>query len=119
MSEFIDYLHELLAPLGRVATRRMFGGYGVYHQGVMFALVADEVLYLKVDDQSLALFEQAGCEPFVFYRDGRPVVMSYREAPVEMFEDPDQARYWAQLAWQAAQRQNSKKPAARAGQEGA
>ena len=104
MSEFIDYLHEVLAPFGPVQTRRMFGGYGVYHDGVMFAIVVDEVLYLKADEQSAPEFEALSLCRFEYLKQGKPVRMSFFEAPDAVFDDADEAVRWARCAFEAALR---------------
>ena len=104
MSEFVDYLHEVLEPFGPITAKRMFGGFGVYHDGVMFGLIADDVLYLKVDKENVAEFEALGLEPFVYVKNERPMQMSYRQAPEEIFEDPDEAQKWAASAFAAALR---------------
>lgn len=104
MSEFTDYLHEVFAEFGEIRARRMFGGYGIYHDDRMFGLVADDVLYLKTDAQSVDAFRERGLEPFVYVKDGRPMKMSYFMAPEEIFDDPDEARRWALLAFEAALR---------------
>lgn len=104
MSEFVDYLHEVLAPFGPVQMRRMFGGYGVYHDGLMFAIVADDVLYLKTDEQTAPAFEAQGLRRFEYLKQGKPVRMSFFEAPDGMFDDPDEAVRWARSAFEAALR---------------
>ena len=82
----------------------MFGGHGIYHAGVMFALIADGQLYLKVDDESRGAFEAAGLSPFVYEAKGRRVALSYHRAPDAMLDEPDVAREWAERGWQAALR---------------
>lgn len=104
MSEYTDYLKEVLAPFAAIEARRMFGGYGLYRDGLMFALVIGEVLYLKTDAESAAAFEARGLEPFRYARGGRLVALSFHEAPAEIFEDPGEAREWASRAWAAALR---------------
>ena len=104
MSQFVDHIHELLAPIGRVRIRAMFGGYGVYLEDLMFALIADDELYLKVDAESVERFREAGSEPFVFKSRGKAVTMSYFSAPAEVFDDPDSTRLWAERALDAAHR---------------
>ena len=59
-NEYIDFLREVFAQFGAISARKMFGGYGIYHQDLMFALVADDTLYLKVDSASKPEFEQLG-----------------------------------------------------------
>lgn len=94
-----------LLPLGPVRARRMFGGWGVFHEDLMFALIADARLFLKVDGETDGRFAAAGCASFTYARgDGRPIVMSYREAPAETAEDPEALLPWAALALEAARR---------------
>jgi DNA transformation protein len=104
MSEFVDYLHEVLAPFGAVNAKRMFGGHGIYHDGLMFGLVADDELYLKVDEETKADFEAVGSGPFVYMKQGKPMNISYYRAPEVIFDDPDEALTWARLAFDAALR---------------
>lgn len=95
-------LHDLFAPVGPVSTRRMFGGIGVYRDGMMFALVADDVVYLKADRESGQALEQAGSEPFSYEGKGRLVRTSYWRLPDEAHEDPDRLKEWAERALAAA-----------------
>lgn len=108
MSEFVDHLSEVFARFGPIRARRMFGGYGVYHDDLMFALVADDVLYLKADERTAALFAEQGLPPFEYEKAGKRMQMSYYMAPEEIFDDPDLAREWAVRAFEAALR--SRKP---------
>lgn len=110
---FIEFLHELLEPLGVVSTRRMFGGHGVYCDGVFIAIVVDGKLYLKVDGETSAAFARAGSAPFVYESKGTPVQMSYWNAPEEALDSPEQMRPWARLAIDAALRKPAAAKAAR------
>ena len=103
-SAFVEFILELLQPWRPVTARRMFGGHGLYHAGVMFALVFDGTLYLKVDDESRGAFEAAGLSPFVYEAKGRRVALSYHRAPDAMLDEPELAREWAERGWQAALR---------------
>lgn len=104
MSEFVDSLEEVFAGFGPIRTRRMFGGYGVYRDGLMFGLVADDVLYLKADGQSVGAFRELGLAPFEYEKNGKKVKMSYYAAPEAIFDDPERARAWAARAFEAALR---------------
>ncbi|NNE37840.1 MAG: TfoX/Sxy family protein [Gammaproteobacteria bacterium] len=108
MSDFTDFLAEVFADLGPIRARRMFGGYGIYIDGLMFALVADDTLYLKTDKASSIRFEEKGLTPFEYMKNGKPVKMSYYLAPEEIYEDPDIALEWGKLAIDAALRSNKK-----------
>lgn len=108
-SEFTDYILDLLAPLGDVSARRMFGGGGLYFHGPMgaprmFALLADDRLYLKADAQSRAEFEAEGMAPFQFEAKGKLRQMSYFEMPEILLEDSDLLCDWARRAVDAALR---------------
>lgn len=107
---FVDYLLELLSPLGDTSARRMFGGWGLYVDGVMAGLVAEETFYLKTDAETRAAFENAGSAPFVFEGRGRIVETSYWSAPEAAMDSADAMRPWAQLALAAARRKPAAKP---------
>ena len=109
MSEFVDYLQEVFRDFGTITSRRMFGGHGIYHDGIMFALVADDTLYLKVDDENRRFFEAEGLEPFEVTMRGKTSSMSYHRAPEEMLEDPDAAVLWGRRAFEAALRAKKNK----------
>ncbi|MEM7224612.1 MAG: TfoX/Sxy family protein [Pseudomonadota bacterium] len=101
-----DEVQELVArllPLGPVEARRMFGGWGIFHEDLMFALVANGTLYLKVDAETEARFADAGSEPFTYQRPGKQIKMSYWRLPAD-----DDLLDWAALGLAAAQR--AKKP---------
>lgn len=101
---FADFVLEVLRPWRQVTAKRMFGGHGIYHAGVMFALIADGQLYLKVDDESRTAFEAEDLQAFVYEAKGRRVSLSYLRAPDAMFDEPDVAHEWAERGWQAALR---------------
>ncbi len=87
----------------------MFGGWGIYKDAVMFALIAYDTLYLKVDDQNRPAFEAQGLQPFTYAGKGRPIQMSYYEAPSEGFDDPEILCDWARAAFAAALRAKPKR----------
>jgi DNA transformation protein len=97
---------EMLRAFGAVTARRMFGGWGLYHQGVFFALVFDDVLYLKADEENRADFEALGLEPFVFEskKSAETILTSYRRAPDEALESREVMARWARSALGAALR---------------
>lgn len=103
-NETVAYLLDLLAPLGAVRAKKMFGGYGFYRDDVMFGLIADEVFYLKADDGNRADFEAQGLPPFVYYKQGKPYTMSYYRPPAEALEDGEELCRWARKSYEAARR---------------
>ena len=104
MSEFVENLNEVFSELGAIQARPMFGGHGIYYRGLMFALVADSELFLKVDEQTVGFFTDLGLEAFTYNKNGKPVRLSYHRAPEEIFDDPQQAKLWGQRACEAALR---------------
>ena len=109
--EFADLVCELLSPMGDVRARRMFGGYGVYCDGVMMALITDgEVLYLRTDERTRTAYEALDLPPFKPFTD-KPMLMPYHRPPDSVLDDGDEMLSWAQPAFEAALRaQAAKKP---------
>lgn len=107
--DFVDYVMELFGPFGTVTARRMFGGHGVYLDGLMFAIVSGDTLYLKADEMNRIEFEQAGCEMFGYTRKGRRATLSFFRAPEDAMESPELMLPWARSAYAAALRANAKK----------
>ena len=102
--EFADFVTELLAPLGGVSARRMFGGHGLYRDAVMFALIADDTLYFKTDAINRSVFEAAGSQAFRYARQGRLVALSYHQAPDAAFDSATAMQPWAESGFAAALR---------------
>jgi len=81
-SEFVDYLLDLMKSLGDVSARRMFGGYGIFRDGLMFGLVADDQLFIKADDICRQEFESLELPPFEYNKQGKLMKLSYYLTPV-------------------------------------
>jgi DNA transformation protein len=109
-AEFRDRALGLLLPFGPVTARSMFGGYGLYLDGLMFGLIAYDTLYFKVDDGNRDDYIKAGTGPFTYEGKRRPVEMSYYQIPEAVTEDPTTLATWAEAAHQAAKRARAKNP---------
>jgi DNA transformation protein and related proteins len=118
-----DFIRELFAPFRPVAAKRMFGGIGLYADGLMFGLVFDGVIYLRVDEASISSFEREGSAPFVYplakHHVGRPSRHFWR-LPDRLYDDPDELGVWAGRALAVAERRKraphqrtKKKPASK------
>ena len=105
---YIEFLQEQFSTLGAVTARAMFGGYCLYCDFTVFALVAGGALYLKADDAHRDRFIARGLKAFKPFAD-RDEVMSYYEAPPEIFEDSDAMRLWVGGAVEAGRRGSKKK----------
>lgn len=110
MDEFVQYMLDVFRMFGPITLRRMFAGYGIFNNGIMFGLVYDEILYLKVDSENVWDFEQQGLKQFEYARQGRLVGLSYYQAPEAVLEDPQEAALWARRSFEAARRAGSSKP---------
>jgi DNA transformation protein len=100
---FASYCAELLAPLGPVRVKRMFGGHGLYVDDLFIAIVVGETLYLKTDDTSAPRFQAAGGQAFTYAAKGNRIIsMKYWSPPVEAMDSPSAMRPWGELALKAA-----------------
>lgn len=106
-NEYLDFVQDQLHGLGEITVRRMFGGAGLYLDGTFFAIVADDVLYFKVDDSNRPEYEAAGMRPFRPF--GGETEMSYYEVPVDVLEDSEELRKWVGKAVEVAGRSGKKK----------
>lgn len=109
--ELLDHALELLAPLGSLRSRRMFGGWGIYVEDLFIAIIAFEQLFLKADDVTVPRFEAAGCRRFEYEREGKTAGLRYFTPPEDAMESPALMRPWALLALEAALRARQKAPA--------
>lgn len=111
--DYQDFLSELFEPMGGVRFRKMFGGAGVFHQGLNFAIVADDTLYFKADETTFADFDAEGCGPFVYSTDPYKAMTGYRLAPERLYDEPEDFTVWARKAFAVAMRADLKKPPAK------
>ena len=96
---------ELFAKMGRVTSRKMFGGAGIYLDGLMFALISDSNIYLKADKANLGRFIAQACPPFTYHtKDDKVMEMSYRLMPESALDDIGEALVWGRLGYDAALR---------------
>jgi DNA transformation protein len=100
--EYVNFIVDRLAGLGDVYCQRLFGGYAVFHEGLTFALIADDTLYFKVDDTNRWMYDEAGSGHF-------PHPISYREVPADVFEDPARLYEWAEISIGIARAKAEKK----------
>jgi len=99
---YLAYVLEQLAGLEGLASRRMFGGFGLYCGGIFFALIADDILYFKVGDSNRQDYASRGMRQFRPFADRPHVSAGYFEVPAEVLEDPDECVAWARRSVAAA-----------------
>jgi DNA transformation protein len=105
---FLEFVLEQFSPLGEVSSRAMFGGYCLYCDGVVFGLVANNQVFLKVDEINRPDFQARNLPAFRPF-DDQEVVMQYYQAPAEIYEDADAMRRWCGGALEAGKRARIKK----------
>lgn len=98
--DYCDYIIDMLRDWHPVTTKRMFGGFALYKQGQVFALILNDTLYFKVDDSNRADYEMAGSEPFIYEAKGKPITISYWQVPAELFDDVETLAQWAERSYQ-------------------
>lgn len=101
---FAEFVLEQMAEIPGIGKRAMFGGFGIYRDGLMFALVADEQLYFKANDHLADDFTALGLQPLMYESKGKAVSLGYYQAPEAVFEESDQMREWSDKAYQCALR---------------
>jgi DNA transformation protein len=107
---FAEFLRDQLAPLGRIAMRRMFGKTGVFCDGFMLGMVRDNTLYFRVDDDNRTAFEEAeSFPPLDYQKKGGTIDLSFWRAPERLFDEPDELVIWARAALAAARRVAAKR----------
>jgi DNA transformation protein len=97
-NDFVAFVLEQMTALGDPRARAMFGGHGIYQDGVMFALIADDRLYFKADAATQGDFEAKRLKRFTYEARGKTIALQYYEAPPEVFDEPDAMRAWASKA---------------------
>ncbi|MGA1342540.1 MAG: TfoX/Sxy family protein [Hyphomonas sp.] len=112
---FYEYVAEILAPIGPVSIRRLFGGAGVFQDGLMFALLAADTIYLKTDAALRADLILEGSEPFIWTRPGtgEEIDMGYVSLPSSAMDDPEEASAWARRALAVARAKAAARPVAK------
>jgi DNA transformation protein len=107
---FRAFVEELFEPVEGAMVRPMFGGLGIFREGIMFALGADEVLYFRADGETEPAFAAEGSQPWVYEGRDRAVTMPYWRVPERLLDDRDEFRTWALTAFAAAERAKAGKP---------
>jgi DNA transformation protein len=108
-NELCDHVMDLLAPMGSPRYRAMFGGYAIYLDEMMVAIVAGDVLMLRADDENRPDYEARGIGPFLPYPEKGMGSMPFFTVPDDVFEDRDRFLDWAEKARQATLRHEARK----------
>ena len=99
---YLNYVLDQLSEFGKVDIKRMFGGAGLFREGLMFGKIGGDVFRLKVDDTNKEDFIAKGMEPY--YSEKKKKGMPYWEVPIDVLEDKELLNAWAKKSWEAAVR---------------
>ena len=108
-SPYVAYVLDILSPFGTISARAMFGGYGIYKDGVIVAIVVNDELYFKVDQSNKAQYEELESEPFTYESHGKRATMSYWKVPAEVLEDKKRLPQWLQQSYEISVQNKKKK----------
>ena len=104
-SDFVDYVvQDLLSGLSGVQARAMFGGWGIYKDGIIFAIIVDDVLYFKVDESNQSQYHSRGSRPFTYQSRGKPISISYWEVLADVIDDREAIMRWAEEAFRISRK---------------
>lgn len=104
---FLEKVLEKLEPLGHIKSRAMFGGYGIYYKEVIFAIIAENELYFRVDEKTRKEFEQYSSHPFVYEGKKKPIEMPYMTLPDAVFNNKAQLKAFVEQAYETSLRNRS------------
>ncbi len=106
---FPDFVKDSLSSFG-IQLKKMFGGYGIYKNGLMFALIADDELYFKVGEKNKKDFEERNSEPFSYEKkSGIATINSYWRVPADIIDEAEELAKWAEKSYSAAILSKTKK----------
>jgi DNA transformation protein and related proteins len=108
VNEFVENLQDVFRLFGPIEVKSMFGGHGIFHQGLMFGIVSDDILYLKADAENASAFKDLGLPQFEYLRKGKVARLSYCQVPEEVMDDRAEAAKWAGRSFEAALRGKAK-----------
>ena len=106
-NDFFKYVQDQLSPWSQINKKSMFGVLGLYRDGLMFGIIAKDVVYLKVDDSNKAKFQEAGMEPLRVFKSNSEVP-SYYELPADVLENSDIFIEWAQESYAIQVKKNNR-----------
>mgnify|MGYP000324205942 CR=1 FL=1 len=109
-SGFVEYIiQEALGHISGITARAMFGGYGLYKDGIICGLIDDDKLYFKVDESNRKDYEEKGSGPFIYVHKGKEMKMGYWLVPEDVLENRELAEMWLEKAVTASINAKKKK----------
>lgn len=108
--DFLQYiLEDLLGEVSEISSRKMFGGVGLYKNGIICGMIIDDTLYFKVDESNKPQYQKHNSKPFSYSHHGKTVAMSYWEVPADIMDDKDTLQEWLEVSYQISKNRRTKK----------
>ena len=108
--DYLEYILDVLSLCDNITAKRLFGGYGLYQNGIIFAIIVENELYFKVDESNINLYQNLNSEPLTFHAKRKAITMSYWKVPDEIIENKELLVTHLELAVLAsAKTRNTKK----------
>ena len=105
--DFFEFVQDQLSPWSKIDTKRMFGVLGLYREGLMFGIIAKNMVYLKVDESNKNKYIEAGSTSLKVFKSNSEVP-SYYELPVDVLENGDEFVEWAKESYAIQLSKNQK-----------
>ncbi len=106
---FVEYITDILSSYGNITSRKMFGGYGLYCNKIIFAIIVDDELYFKADTDLGKEYESVGSFPFTYQKDEKRVALSYWYVSIDIIEDEDSLKKWFDKSFELAKSSKKRK----------
>lgn len=106
---FVDYVVDTLSAFGEIKSKSMFGGHGIYKDGVIVGLIIEDELFFKVDESNKQDYIDHNSSPFSYDRGDKVISMSYWRVPLDILEDSDPLGIWVEKSFEASQKVKRKK----------
>jgi DNA transformation protein len=116
---FLDYVLEQLAGLSALRSNRMFGGVGLYSEGLFFGLIDDDTLFFKTGDLNIAAYQTRNMPRFMPFPDRPEAVLGYHQVPADVIEDSETLVDWARQSVAVARGAQARKAAKKAAKRAA
>lgn len=84
---FKEVLEDILSFDQSLFFKKMFGGYGLYKNGLMVGIVDEETMFLRVKKEDFVLEKSKGCLPFSYESRGKTIELLYIKIEDEELED--------------------------------
>ena len=106
--EYVDYILELLSEFDNITVKKMFGSHSLYKDGIIFAIIDNNELYFKVNEETKSKYEELNSEAFTYTRNNKTISMCYWKVPAQVLDDQELFNKWAEEAFEVSMNYDGK-----------